>query len=149
MRRILVAVDDSPASGRAVTFVNAFFRDEDISITAVNVARVPVEWIPPTPYGGLMPWPWGPDGAGLMPEDAIERAEEEATAVVAEQAPVDADVEVVFGETVEAIERAAEETGADLIVVGSNHKGVVQRAIEGSVSERLARETSRPLLVVP
>jgi len=149
MRRILVAVDDSPASGRAVAFVNAFFRDEDISITAVNVARVPVEWLPPAPYGGLYPWPWGPQGAGLMPEEAVERAEAEATVVATEHAPADADVEVVFGEPVEAIERAAEETGADLIVVGSNHKTVLERALEGSVSQRLAKETSWPLLVVP
>ena len=149
MRRILVAVDDSPASVRAVAFVNAFFRDEDITITAVNVAHVPVEWLPPAPYGGLYPWPWGPQGADLMPEDAVARAAEEATVVATEHAPAEADVEVVFGETVEAIVRAAQETEADLIVVGSSHKGALEKAIEGSVSERLFRETSRPLLVVP
>ena len=42
MRRILVAVDESPALGRAATFVNAFFKADDVSVVAVNVARVPV-----------------------------------------------------------------------------------------------------------
>lgn len=55
----------------------------------------------------------------------------------------------MFGEPVEAIEQAAEDENADLIVVGSSHKGFLQRILGGSVSERLPRESTRPVLVVP
>jgi nucleotide-binding universal stress UspA family protein len=50
---------------------------------------------------------------------------------------------------VEAIARAAEDENADLIVVGSTDKGFLQRLIGGSVSQRLARSTTRPVLIVP
>jgi nucleotide-binding universal stress UspA family protein len=150
MRRIVVAVDESPASGRAAAFVNAFFgHDDDVSIVAVNVARVPVEWLPPVAYGGLYPWPWGPQGGGVVPDEVIRETEDDATVVAAEQAPEGAEVEVVFGEPVDAIQRAAVEAHADLVVVGANHKGFFDRMLEGSVSERLTRESPLPVLVVP
>jgi len=148
MRRILVAVDESAASRRAATFVEGFFKADDVSITAVNVARVPVEWMP-APYGGIFPWPAGP----IVDPEAVDRVfvreGAEAEAVAAEQAPADADIEVVFGETVEAITRAAADANADLIVVGSTHKGFLERLFSGSVAERLARESPLPVLVVP
>ena len=56
----------------------------------------------------------------------------DARAVAVAQAPHDAEVEVVVGETVEAIERAAEDENADLVVVGSNDKGFLQRLLGGS-----------------
>lgn len=149
MRRILVAVDESPASRRAAAFVDGFFKGDDVSIVAVNVARTPVEWMPPAPYGGVYAWPAGRLGDGSVLDDALAREEARGEAVAASQAPRDANIEVVFGETVEAIERAAEDENADLIVVGSNDKGFLQRLFGGSVSERLARESSRPVLVVP
>lgn len=150
MRRILVAVDESPASGRAASFVNAFFgHDDDVSLVAVNVARVPVDWMPSIAYGGVYPWPWGPEGGGVVTEEAVREKQDEAVAMAADQAPPGAQVDVVFGEPVEAILRAAEDENADLVVVGSNHKGFLDRVFHGSVSERVARESVRPVLVVP
>lgn len=146
MRRILVAVDETPASRRAAAFVEGFFKEDDISIVAVNVARIPVEWMPAAPYGGVLAWP-----AALGPylDELVDQEEAEGEAVAAAQAPSGADIEVVFGEAVEAIELAAEEQNADLIVVGSNDKGFLDRLFGGSVSQRLARDSSRPVLVVP
>lgn len=148
VKRILVAVDESAASRRAASFVDGFFRGDDVSITAVNVARSPVPWMAPVPFGAAFTWPYGPDDGDAM-DAAIAEEEANATAVAAAQAPHDADIEVVFGETVEAIVKAAEDENADLVVVGSNDKGFLQRLLDGSVSQRLTRQSTRPVLVVP
>ncbi|HZA79299.1 MAG TPA: universal stress protein [Acidimicrobiales bacterium] len=155
MKRVLVAVDETEASRRAAEFVDRFFAGMDVSITAVNVARQPVEWLPATPYGGVFAWPWpyraGADAAGAeeeLAQEAVRRAEVRGEAIAAAQAPAGAEIEVVFGEAVDAISAAAEDENADLIVVGSNDKGFLQRLFGGSVSERLAREAPRPVLVV-
>jgi nucleotide-binding universal stress UspA family protein len=41
------------------------------------------------------------------------------------------------------------EENADLLVVGSNHFGVLARLVEGSVSEKLATHCTIPLLIIP
>jgi nucleotide-binding universal stress UspA family protein len=148
MRRILVAVDESDASKRAATFVDGFFRRDEVTLTAVNVARVPIEWMPPTPWGAVYAWPYDEAESGRL-EDALARQQREGEVVAAAQAPHDADVEVVFGETVDAILTAADDQDADLIVVGSNDKGFLRRLFEGSVSEQVTRRSTRPVLVVP
>jgi nucleotide-binding universal stress UspA family protein len=150
--RILVAVETTEGSRRAAAFVDRFFAGMDVAITAVNVARDPVDTMPPMPFGGVFPWaPAGPDmaaGDRATWERAVVREQQAAQAVALAQAPADADVEVVFGEVVEAILRAAEDEDADLIVVGSNDKGFLQRLLGGSVSEELARKAPRPVLIV-
>ncbi|HEY8526306.1 MAG TPA: universal stress protein [Acidimicrobiales bacterium] len=150
MSRILVAVDDSDASRRAAAFVDGFFHgQDDVSIVALNVAHVPVEWMPAVPYGTVAPWPAAPTADRAAVEEAMAREEGEAEAMTAARAPQGAEVEVVFGETVDAILTAAEEEGADLVVVGSNDKGFLQRLFGGSVAEDLTRRSPRPVLVVP
>jgi nucleotide-binding universal stress UspA family protein len=150
--RILVAVDKTDGSRRAAEFVDRFFSGMDVAITAVNVARTPVDALPAVPFGGV--FPWGPGGPGMGADDraavdeALTRERQAAEAVALAQAPADADVEVVFGEVVEAILSAAEDDNADLIVVGSNDKSFLQRLLSGSVSEELARKAPRPVLIV-
>ncbi|MGH9230512.1 MAG: universal stress protein [Acidimicrobiales bacterium] len=48
----------------------------------------------------------------------------------------------------EAISHAAEDEDADLVVVGSNDRGFLQRLLGGSVSQELARKSPRPVLIV-
>jgi nucleotide-binding universal stress UspA family protein len=150
--RILVAVDRTEGSRRAAEFVDRFFAGMDVGITAVNVARAPVDAVPPVPFGGV--FPWGPAGPYLAAgdrtawEEAVVREQQAGEVVALAQAPADADVEVVFGEVVEAILSAADDENADLIVVGSNDKGFLQRLLGGSVSEELARKAPRPVPIV-
>jgi len=47
------------------------------------------------------------------------------------------------------VERAAEEAGADLIVVGTHGRGAVAGALMGSVAKGLCHTSHRPVLVVP
>jgi nucleotide-binding universal stress UspA family protein len=147
MKKILVAVDETEASRRAAAFVDEFFSSEDYSVSAVNVARQPTDWMPATmpavPFGAVSPWPYAPEM-----KEALARQEAAGEAIVNRQAPEGADTEVFFGDTVEAILAAADDVGADLIVVGSNDKGFLQRLFSGSVSEGLVRSSTRPVLVV-
>jgi nucleotide-binding universal stress UspA family protein len=155
MRRILLAVDETDASARAAAFVDRFFGDLDVAVTAVNVARAPIGWatsrpyamVPPVPFGGVYAWPFTGADRPVVDTDA-ERAEREARAVATTQAPPGADVDVAFGDPVEAIARAADDHDADLIVVGSEPKGTLQRWLGGSVSNTLTREAPRPVLAV-
>jgi nucleotide-binding universal stress UspA family protein len=152
MARILIAVDGTEGSQRAADFVDRFFAGMEVGITAVNVARNPVDTPPMVPFGQV--FPWGPAGPGPTQEDraaweaAVLHEQQAGRAVALAQAPADADVEVVFGEVVEAILAAAEDENADLIVVGSNDKGFLQRLLSGSVSQDLARKAPRPVLIV-
>lgn len=150
MKKILVAVDETEASQRAAAFVDEFFAGEGYSLTAVNVAQRPVEWLPATPYGGIAQWsypyPVPPDESAM--EEDLARREAAGEAIASRQAPPGSDIEVRFGETVAAILVAADEVDADVIVVGSNDKGFLQRLLSGSVSEELVRSASRPVLVV-
>src|ERR671925_394804 len=131
MQHILVAVDETEASRRAAEFVDALFGGrDDVSIVAVNVARVPVDWMPPAPYGGIYAWPLTVGGERSSIDEALAREEAKGRAVA-------------------TIERAAGDEPADLIVIGSNDKGFPRRLLGGSVSEELARHGTRPLLIVP
>lgn len=149
MKKILVAVDETEASERAAAFVDEFFGRAEYSISAVNVARRPVAWFRAEAYGGVSPWPPPGEREAQALEDAFAREEAAGHAVASRQAPTGTDdVEVLFGETVDAILVAADDVGADLIVVGSNDKGFLQRLFGSSVSEGLVRSASRPVLVV-
>lgn len=152
MPRILVAMDRTEGSRRAAAFVDRFFAGMDVAVTAVNVARNPVDTVPPVAFGGV--FPWGPAGPNMAAgdratwEQAMVPEQQAGEAVALVQAPADAEVEVVFGEAVEAILRAGDDEDADLIVVGSNDKGFGQRLLGGSVSEELARKAPPPVLIV-
>jgi nucleotide-binding universal stress UspA family protein len=52
------------------------------------------------------------------------------------------------GAPAEAIVRLAEERGADLIVVGTRHKGFLERLVEGSVLQDVLRRAKCDVLVV-
>lgn len=53
------------------------------------------------------------------------------------------------GDLPDAIEDAAKEFGADLIVVGTTGKSGVERMLLGSVSHKLLRQSRIPVLLVP
>lgn len=155
MRHILLAVDESDASQRAAEFVDRFFKDGDVTVIAVNVAQQPIPWgprahgwVPPAPYGGAYAWP----GSYLRDESAADEEpppeERKARAVAASQAPEGSDIDVALGDPVDAIAAVAEERDVDLIVVGSTDKSFWQRWFGRSVSEELARQTPRPVLIV-
>lgn len=157
MRQILVAVDESEASARVSDFVNRFFEGLDVSVIAVNVGRVPIPVAVPTGAyaapGATFTWPYGP-AAPPAGEPAAETAAAETTREKGEQAiassgiQVDEQIVELAGDVADALRRLAAERDVDLIVVGSNHKGFLERLLSPSVSAELTDAAPRPTLVV-
>ena len=52
-------------------------------------------------------------------------------------------------DVVGSLEEFAARESADLIVIGSTHRGVLSRAVSGTIADRLLEETQCPLLVAP
>jgi nucleotide-binding universal stress UspA family protein len=58
-------------------------------------------------------------------------------------------IAVVVGEPAEEILKQADECAADLIVMGTQGVGAVERFVFGSTAERVLRESRIPVLAVP
>lgn len=104
---------------------------------------------------------WEP--ASALPAASLDpAANEEATYPAAEvrerleeifgNGQLDWTLRVLNGDVSSALTRLADSTGAGMFIVGSGREGLVPRMsrfLEGSVSARLLRLQSRPVVVVP
>jgi nucleotide-binding universal stress UspA family protein len=62
---------------------------------------------------------------------------------------IDCDALLVQGPTAETILSETERLDAELIILGSHGHGALHRALLGSVSEQVMRESKIPVLIVP
>jgi len=60
-----------------------------------------------------------------------------------------ASIEVYHGHPVSQILQAAERHKADVIVMGTHGKGVLEHTFLGSVTEKVLRRSKRPVFVIP
>ena len=142
MIRVLLALDESVASFRAAREGARLFR-ADAEFLVINVARVPVPWVPVGGFGEVSPPVPSWDAADLAPfteADLLQRAG------AAGANPTE--VITSFGDPAERICAAAEEHDVDVVVVGGHDKGFVTRLFDPSVSAGVVRGTHRPVLVV-
>jgi len=147
-RTVLVAVDESDASHRVVTFVNAFFHGLGVEVIGINVGHEPASWIPTgLAAGGYFYWPY----VGESPAPARRDHEDlrEAAETIEASGLIDDGVVVELGDPAEHIRSAAIEHRADLIVIGDSHKSGWRRFLEGSVTSDLQSQAPCPVLVVP
>jgi nucleotide-binding universal stress UspA family protein len=148
MGTVLVALDDSEGSERVAGFVNRFFDKTRHEVLAISVASRPVSWIPPaTPHG----WIYGWDSRVTTETDTARVAAAEARAgrIIADAGIAEDEAIVDVGDPAVVILEAADARDVDVIVVGSHHKGLIERLVFGSVSRDLVKESTRPLLLVP
>ncbi len=139
--RILVPVDGSEASFRAVEFANTL---ADASLAKVEVVTV-------LDLGQLDVY----DGF-YMNQEQLETWQEHVRNDILEQAKQRSEgalelpaLTLLRGSVVPAILAHAREVGADLIVVGRTGRGSVDRLFNGSVSLSLSRNASIPVAMVP
>lgn len=150
-RHILVALDGTAASERVAAFVNDFFAEIPVRVTAVNVGGIPIEWGPRVAMPGLVyAWPYA---VVWPPESAVEDGGVDASLQRAERtlarSDIQADEELVeFGDVAETVREVAADRDVDLIVVGTEHRGLLDRLLSPSVSVALAKSAPRPVLVV-
>ncbi len=155
---MLVAVDDSEGSVRAADVAHRLFGD-DAEYLAVNVTNVvDVTMIPwygagwgapyPAPYGAV--WAYRSDVTAPTEESASgEHVAAEHARELAEQSGL-AEAEVVGeeGDPASAVLRAVEQRDVDVIVVGTSHRGWLDRLLRPSVSKEIVRQAHRPVLIV-
>lgn len=140
-RAVLVAVDESEPSKRALGWAIDNFEGEDVVLHVVSCMTASVD--------------------SMMPEDA--QKQELAAQLAAEElklaqwvAPVFEEkgssltyhVSVAIGEANEQLCKLAETLNVRVVVVGSHGKGAIRKALLGSVSDYLTHNCTRPVLVV-
>lgn len=140
IKKILVPVDFTETSERALDHAVAFAEKFDAAVVVMHCYELPI-------YGF-------PDGAFVTTGDMAARIS------VAAQTALDSLVaaRVAKGERVTGALRVgaaweetnayAAEIGADLIVIGTHGRKGLTRALLGSVAENVIRTATRPVLVI-
>lgn len=139
MESIVVALDGSPASERALTLALSLASRFASKLTLVHVTE-PM-FVPPEPFGfnsAAIETSNREYGRKLL-DDAAEKARASG---------VEAQTVLVVGSPAEELLKAAERLDASVIVVGSRGQGRVGRLLLGSVSDRLLHHAKGSVLVV-
>lgn len=139
IRNILVPVDFSETSGKALRFALGLAEKWKATVHLLNV--VPVPAYPPVVMVGS--FDTTRFEAGLR-----EEAERQLKELAGPHGQRIAGTRVVAGEPFWEICRAAEERRSDLIVMGSHGRTGMAHVLLGSVAERVVRHASCPVLVV-
>ncbi|TYR32173.1 universal stress protein [Sphingobacterium phlebotomi] len=144
--RILLAVDDTPCTVKAIDYTKDLVREFHSSIALVTV-------IPPTSPANYGADPLLGQQPIVVPE--VSEIQQESAQRYLESIAADFEgAQEVFlfnkvGNVRDEILSTAAEWTADLIVMGSNGRTGFEHFISGSVSESVIRKASCPVLVIP
>jgi nucleotide-binding universal stress UspA family protein len=145
IRTILCPTDFSDASRHAfehAASIAGYHRAKLVALHALSPAPVLVPGY--APIGG--PY-FPPDPSGSEMHDARAHVLEETRLAAA--AGLTTEVVVRTGSTVRVILETAEAVAADLIVLGTHGAGGFEHLVLGSVTEKVMRKASCPVLTVP
>ncbi|PCR91505.1 universal stress protein [Natrinema ejinorense] len=136
--RILVPTDGSREVERALEYAFDLAERHDATVRALYVVNA-------AGYGGL-PMETALEGVS----DALREEGRSAIRRVEELAPDDVTVEtqVLEGTPSQVIVREADPSACDLVVMGTHGRGGIDRLLLGSVTERVVRRASVPVLTV-
>lgn len=141
IKKILVPTDFSPCSAPAEDAAEELARKLGAALSVLHV-------IDDTPY--LLN-----DVGGYIPAQELAYAEETAHATLSKrveqlkQAGCTASSSVAHGSPAQGIVQAAQQLGAELIVMGTHGRRGFRHLLLGSVAERVARSATVPVLMVP
>jgi nucleotide-binding universal stress UspA family protein len=138
---ILVGIDGSPASNAAVCWAAREAAMRNRPLTLVHTLRTFVPTFPQIPM---------PSGVALWQEDDGRKALEHAVKIAEDAVQTDAKIQITShlksSPAVPTFVEMSQE--AEMIVVGSNGRGAVGRALLGSVSSGVVRSARCPVAVV-
>lgn len=140
-KRILVPLDRSPVSETVVPIVGAMARGDGSTVRLLQVAPVPRTHL--TEEGRILAY-------ADQEMASLESHGLDYLRTIAAQLEGAGDVEctVRFGDPVEEILAEAEDFGADLIVVTTETRGTLRRAVLGSVADQVLRKAEAPVLLM-
>jgi len=141
MRRILVAVDGSEPSLRAVKYAAELAMKTKAAVTCAYVLAPPMYAAPEALY---LPTPELLEAERRLAEEAVAQGRR-----AAEEAGVQANTVVLEGSPGEALVHLAERSAdVDMVVVGSRGRNALSRMLLGSVADRVVHLSKKPVLVV-
>jgi nucleotide-binding universal stress UspA family protein len=140
--KIILGVDGSASSTRAVEWVAAHASALEAEVVAVFAIEIPI--YAPTGFGyAPMPAPPEPDRDKL-------RSEIQGTwCAPLAKAGITFEVVLMDGGPAPAILEVANHENADLVVTGRRGRGGFAEMLLGSTSHHLSHHLDRPLLIVP
>lgn len=138
---ILVALDGSEHARHAAYYARDLARQTNARLTML-VAVTPPSAVTIPPFDAVSITQSHPDPDHLAAAQAV------MDEIVADLGHGRAIPQVSLGGAVETIVNEAARLGVDLVVVGARGIGAAERLLLGSVSDRVVRECSRPVLVV-
>lgn len=141
VKRILCPLDFSDASAHALDHAARLARWYGARLTALHVRPTVVPHPDISPEGQMAPW------LVAELETLRHRVAAVCSEVVAAGVPVDATASA--GEPVQEILSHADTLGADLIVLGTHGLSGFRHLVLGSVTEKVLRRATCPVLTVP
>ena len=148
-KKIMLAVDGPENSGRAIELALRLAAVNRAELNILHVASLGVPMIPPIGFGPPL----------LLPPVYFEAERERnrrqsrwlaRLVEIAEKRGVRATMDIIEASDsiAEEVTRRASEEEVDLVVVGSNEVGGLERLIRGSVSGSVTQKADCPVLVV-
>jgi universal stress protein A len=138
IQRILVGVDGSVGSRRAVAFAADRAADLGAEVIVVMVMDPSREFVRDLPPTGLTNW-----------RQDVRRKLKTEWVEPLRQAGVSLSIEVLEGLPAETLIKKADDLAVDLIVIGTHGHGGIADRLTGSVSYTLTHRARRPVIVVP
>jgi universal stress protein A len=138
---LLVAVDFSGPSDRALTEAVALARALSVPLELVHVHQMRVASVPPTLEMATLPP--SAEEVGRTEAALAERAAQVKAAGIA------CETYAAFGDPAEEVVRRASELRPRFIVVGTHGRTGLRHVLLGSVAERVVKHAPCPVLVVP
>lgn len=140
LMKILVAVDGSDISMRAVRFVISLNRK------LAKPARVTLLSVDPPPFPGVETR-IGAGATRQLHEESLEQMLKGARRSLS-RAKLELDERAEIGEIADTILKVASKERVDLIVLGSHGRGGVKGILLGSVSSKVMAQTDIPVTIV-
>jgi nucleotide-binding universal stress UspA family protein len=136
MKEIMVAIDNSAGSRAAIDEALELARAVGAHVTFALVRNAPPSLLG-TPYYECR----------LARDLGVARATVDSALKLAREAGVEARGEVLEGDVVDEILSFADNSAAEIIVMGSRGHGALAGAVLGSVSSEILRHANVPVLV--
>jgi nucleotide-binding universal stress UspA family protein len=141
LKKVLVPTDFSDSARHALTYGTSFAREYEAELTLLHV----VENLTVGYASDLFPVPM----AEVFQEiSGYAKAELAKLCAEARKRDVTVVEQVVQGKPSAEIIRVARESEADMIVLGTHGKGMLDQALFGSTTERVVRRAPCPVLTV-